>query len=103
VKSFLLGLLRLLLAFVVILAGPVGGFFVGIQFCLWRVVPQWTRDSPHDGQLGLGVFMYGIGGAFLGSIAMAVLVLVWIFHEEIREYCRYDLKNDPIKLFPSDK
>jgi hypothetical protein len=83
-KSILKGLLRLFILVVWTAAGFCMGFLIGAQACEWWVVPGWVKQYPHDGQLGLGVLAYALGGGLLGAVAslaagvFLILRLPWI-------------------------
>lgn len=46
--------------------------FAGNIYCDRWLVPAWMKQYPHDGQLGLGVFVF----AFLWGLAGGGLVLI---------------------------
>ena len=72
-KEILKALMRLLLMVIWIAFGFCWGFLAGVKYCEWWVVPRWVKEYPHDGQLGLGVLGYGIGGGLLcAAIALFV-------------------------------
>ncbi|HVZ83634.1 MAG TPA: hypothetical protein VG893_08160 [Terracidiphilus sp.] len=75
-KTFLQYLLRFVVLILAIAIGFCGGCFVGIKVCEWWVVPGWVRQYPHDGQLGLGVLTYGVGGGFLG-VGLVIAGGIW--------------------------
>ncbi|MDR3746829.1 MAG: hypothetical protein P4M04_01505 [Acidobacteriota bacterium] len=68
-KAILKALLRLVAMAVWTAAGFCMGFLLGGKICEWWVVPGWVKQYPHDGQLGLGVLGYAVGGGLLGGIA----------------------------------
>ncbi len=67
-------------------AGFCAGFLVGGKICEWWVLPGWEKRYPHDGQLGLGVMMYALGGGMLDTVIMlAVGIFIWIKVFPVRE------------------
>jgi len=102
-KDFLRGIGRFLLLVATAVAGLVGGFVGGEMYCIHFVVPEWVRESPHDGQLGLGVLVYAVFGAFLGLVlSVAVLVmLILLFSRDPRpaeEASERERSDTPIQL-----
>ena len=67
-KEFLMGMLRLVVMVVWTAFGFCWGFFAGTKVCEWWMVPIWVREYPHDGQLGLGVLAFALGGGLLCAI-----------------------------------
>jgi hypothetical protein len=57
------------------------GALAGGTACERWVIPGWVKQYPHDGQLGLGVFMYEVLGGLAAALIVLVAGIVWTVQE----------------------
>jgi hypothetical protein len=53
------------------------GAFAVAAYCNRVLVPAWVKQYPHDGQIGLAVFVYAINGGALVSLIVLLIGIVW--------------------------
>jgi hypothetical protein len=54
----------------------LGAIAVG-TFCEKVLVPIWVKQYPHDGQIGLAVFVYAFYGGVAAGLAALVVGIIW--------------------------
>ena len=70
-------ILRALTTVLATLAAFPLGAYLGGMYCQRFVVPGWVVKYPHDGQIGLGVFVYAGFGAMSLAIVVFVCGCIW--------------------------
>ena len=94
IKEIGAGVLLFIIAVLWISAGFCFGFFAGENICVWWVMPGWVREAPHDGQLGLGLFMYAMSGGFIGGIASVILGIILILRYRRKQFVSPEVLSD---------
>lgn len=64
--------------------GFCGGFLAVAAYYNKWVVPQWVKEYPHDGQLGLAVFVHAINGGAIGAVIVFIIGIFWTVRTSLK-------------------
>lgn len=70
-------LFRAAITFVAGIVGFCLGFIATAAYCNLMLVPGWVKQYPHDGQIGLAVFVYGLNGGLVVGLIALLAGAVW--------------------------